>query len=131
MKQLQPCSSPYCRDGPTDEELSASFGPPPNKWEIGSVSWLCMHTAAASIDDQDDPCGTRFLAWLRACLQVYPCTECKSDFDRILAELPIPSAGSKEILSLWVCEFHNRVNKSLGAPIFACDAQQLLKQFAL
>eukprot|EP01057_Protomagalhaensia_wolfi_P005871 Protomagalhaensia_wolfi_Nauph_80__5870@NODE_753_length_2029_cov_101_715075_g566_i0_p2_GENE_NODE_753_length_2029_cov_101_715075_g566_i0NODE_753_length_2029_cov_101_715075_g566_i0_p2_ORF_typecomplete_len127_score5_61Evr1_Alr/PF04777_13/6_5e13_NODE_753_length_2029_cov_101_715075_g566_i071451 len=123
-----PCNSPYCRDGISDDEIQGFFGPPPNKWEIGSVAWLCMHTGAANLTD---PMGYHFLEWLRAALTLYPCEECKSDFMRILVELPIPAWGTKETLSLWICEFHNRVNQSLGMAVYPCDCRSLLAQFTL
>eukprot|EP01056_Protomagalhaensia_sp_Gyna25_P001420 Protomagalhaensia_sp_Gyna_25__1419@NODE_1716_length_1591_cov_68_583763_g1406_i0_p2_GENE_NODE_1716_length_1591_cov_68_583763_g1406_i0NODE_1716_length_1591_cov_68_583763_g1406_i0_p2_ORF_typecomplete_len127_score4_72Evr1_Alr/PF04777_13/1_5e13_NODE_1716_length_1591_cov_68_583763_g1406_i060440 len=123
-----PCVSPYCRDGPNDEELHAFFGAPPNRWEIGNVAWLCLHTGAANLAD---PLGHRFLKWLKAALSLYPCEECKSDFIRILSEFPIPNRGTNETFSLWVCEFHNRVNQSLGMAVHPCDSRSLLTQFTL
>eukprot|EP01055_Gregarina_sp_Pseudo9_P000654 Gregarina_sp_Pseudo_9__653@NODE_1414_length_1621_cov_11_022124_g1313_i0_p4_GENE_NODE_1414_length_1621_cov_11_022124_g1313_i0NODE_1414_length_1621_cov_11_022124_g1313_i0_p4_ORF_typecomplete_len138_score21_28Evr1_Alr/PF04777_13/1_1e17Herpes_heli_pri/PF05774_11/0_16_NODE_1414_length_1621_cov_11_022124_g1313_i0100513 len=122
-----PCTSPNCRDGPTDEELENSFGAPPNKWELGRAAWLCMHTGAANIRGD----GSEFSAWLRALLSLYPCQECKQDFERILQHTPIPHTGDRASFSVWVCEFHNAVNRSLGAPSFPCDCVELLTRFAL
>eukprot|EP01054_Gregarina_sp_Poly1_P001800 Gregarina_sp_Poly_1__1799@NODE_1467_length_4065_cov_76_270635_g971_i0_p3_GENE_NODE_1467_length_4065_cov_76_270635_g971_i0NODE_1467_length_4065_cov_76_270635_g971_i0_p3_ORF_typecomplete_len137_score18_39Evr1_Alr/PF04777_13/1e15_NODE_1467_length_4065_cov_76_270635_g971_i019212331 len=122
-----PCTSPHCREGPTDEETEEQFfGNPPNKQELGSAAWLCMHTGAANIR-QDE--GWKFSAWLRSLLDMYPCQDCKRDFDLILKDFPIPRTGDVRVFTTWVCEFHNKVNKSLNMQEFPCNCDDLLKQY--
>lgn len=36
-----------------------------------------------------------------------------------------PRVGSRREFSLWMCEFHNRVNAQLGKPTFKCDLRKL------
>ena len=51
--------------------------------------------------------------------QLYPCAPCAEELRSDLANNAV-KAGSREELSIWTCEMHNRVNERLGKPTVPC-----------
>ncbi len=51
---------------------------------------------------------------------LYPCGDCASHFQKLLAEYP-PQTGSRKTASRWLCAMHNKVNERLKKPQFDCN----------
>uniref|UniRef100_A0A7S4BLL5 Sulfhydryl oxidase n=1 Tax=Chrysotila carterae TaxID=13221 RepID=A0A7S4BLL5_CHRCT len=84
-----------------------------------------LHTMAAYYPDKPDAeHSEQARSFLRALGRLYPCSYCAADFREVMEESP-PRVGSREDLSLWLCEMHNRVNDKLGKPIFKCTLSEL------
>ena len=55
---------------------------------------------------------------------LYPCIHCREAFAEAAKEDP-PNVSSRQTFALWACRQHNRVNESLGKPVFPCTPQAL------
>ena len=98
---------------------------PPDREELGRHSWTLLHTLAAYFPTQPTADQSNAaLGFIRAVAMLYPCRHCAEDFARGIEEHP-PKASSREELSVWVCEAHNRVNTLLGKPLYPCTLSKL------
>ena len=122
---------------------------PPDREELGRHSWTLvrasthlssparadadpcallhvqMHTLCAYYPDEPSTAQrVAALAFINAIGVLYPCSHCREDFRAGLEENP-PRAASREQLSVWMCEAHNRVNRLLGKTEFPCTLSQL------
>jgi FAD-linked sulfhydryl oxidase len=96
-------------------------GGPTSKEELGTATWVFLHTLAAQYPDTPSSRQKRDVRNLIDILtRVYPCGECAEHFQDIVRAHP-PQVESREALSRWTCEVHNVVNRSLGKPVFNCD----------
>eukprot|EP00741_Cyanophora_paradoxa_P012620 tig00020614_g12193.t1 len=94
--------------------------PRPTRDEIGRAGWTLLHTAAASYPRQPTEQDKRAMrTFLLSFTEVYPCAECRKDFQQIVQRHP-PRLESREDLSTWVCEVHNEVNRKVGKPAVPC-----------
>lgn len=138
MPTPPPCAEPACAS--KSDAMKAMFAKapkkakqdaaratpcPPDREELGRHSWTLMHTIAAYFPVQPtDEQSQAAVSFIRAVGLLYPCRHCAEDFQKGLEQHP-PQAGSREALSLWVCEAHNRVNSLLGKPLFPCVLSKL------
>lgn len=91
------------------------------KEDIGRATWLFLHTLAAQYPEQPTRQQRKDAKTLIDVLtRMYPCGECARHFKHVVAANP-PQVESKKKFSLWMCEVHNVVNRSLGKPSFNCD----------
>ena len=98
---------------------------PPDRELLGTHSWTLLHTMAAYFPNKPTAeQSTAALNFIRALPLLYPCRHCAYDFELGMEESP-PKVSSREELSVWMCEAHNRVNESLGKPIFKCTLKSL------
>ena len=98
---------------------------PPDREELGRHSWTLLHTLAAYFPAQPTPDQSQAaVGFIRAVAMLYPCRHCAEDFARGIEEHP-PRTGSREELSVWMCEAHNRVNALLGKPAYPCILSKL------
>ena len=98
---------------------------PPDREELGRHSWTLLHALAAYFPEQPTPAQSQAaVGFIRAVAMLYPCRHCAEDFAHGLEEHP-PRTGSREELSVWMCEAHNRVNALLGKPVFPCVLSKL------
>ena len=94
---------------------------PPAVGKLGSSSWTFLHTMAANYPEKPtDTQKKEMNEFLNIFSRVYPCFWCAKDFEKYIRE-NAPRVGSREELSRWMCDAHNRVNKKLGKPKFNCD----------
>lgn len=132
-----PCAEPACAsksdamkamfaNTPKKAKLDAPPVPcPPDREELGRHSWTLLHTLAAYFPAQPSSEQSQAaVSLIHAVGMLYPCRHCAEDFQKGLEEHP-PLAGSRESLSIWVCEAHNRVNTLLGKPFFPCILSKL------
>ncbi|KAL9939376.1 hypothetical protein V8E36_002189 [Tilletia maclaganii] len=89
--------------------------------ELGRATWKFLHTMTLRFPDNptDDDRET-LKTFIYAFSRLYPCGECASHFQALLAELP-PQTSSRMAVSLWLCAVHNRVNAQLGKKEFDCS----------
>jgi FAD-linked sulfhydryl oxidase len=98
---------------------------PPDREELGRHSWTLLHTLAAYFPVTPTAGQSEAaLGFIRAIGLLYPCRHCAEDFQLGLEENP-PRINSREELSVWMCEAHNRVNEQLGKPMFPCVLSKL------
>lgn len=134
-----PCEEPACKSksdamrklfakaGQKPAAPAAPAAPPcpPDRDELGRHSWTLLHSLAAYFPATPSAAQTAAaLSFIRTIGDLYPCRHCAEDFRAGLEESP-PRASSREELSVWLCEAHNRVNKLLGKPEFACTISSL------
>jgi mitochondrial FAD-linked sulfhydryl oxidase len=94
---------------------------PPDAKELGRSSWTFLHTLAAyypvnpTVEKQSDT-----LRFFELFSKLYPCNHCAEHMQAEMQFDP-PNVTSRDALSLWLCQFHNKVNELLGKPIFDCS----------
>lgn len=94
---------------------------PPDVQKLGAQSWSFLHAMAAKYPIE--PTATQkgeMAEFLKLFSHVYPCNWCAHDFEKYIRE-NAPRVESREELSLWMCEAHNKVNSKLGKPKFDCN----------
>jgi len=90
------------------------------KEDLGTATWVFLHTLAAQYPDRPSPRQKRDAKNLIDIMtRLYPCGECAEHFQEIVRASP-PDVGSGDGLARWMCEAHNAVNRSLGKPVFNC-----------
>jgi FAD-linked sulfhydryl oxidase len=93
---------------------------PPDSKELGKSSWTFLHSLAAyyptdpTIEKQQDT-----LRFLELFSKLYPCNYC-SEHMQAEMEIDPPNVSNREVFSLWLCQFHNKVNELIGRPVFDC-----------
>ncbi|XP_055373881.1 FAD-linked sulfhydryl oxidase ALR [Condylostylus longicornis] len=94
---------------------------PMDKGELGRATWGLLHTISVSFpknpSDDEKKDAINFISCLS---RLYPCEYCAKDFQEDLKENPV-DVTSRDKFSSWMCNFHNRVNKKLGKPLFDCS----------
>uniref|UniRef100_A0A803NNR2 Sulfhydryl oxidase n=1 Tax=Cannabis sativa TaxID=3483 RepID=A0A803NNR2_CANSA len=96
-------------------------GGPVSKEELGRATWTFLHTLAARYPDNPTRQQKKDVKELMAILtRMYPCKDCADHFKKVLSENPV-QAGSHTEFSMWLCQVHNVVNRSLDKPIFPCE----------
>ncbi|KAM6558290.1 hypothetical protein CsatA_027529 [Cannabis sativa] len=96
-------------------------GGPVSKEELGRATWTFLHTLAARYPDNPTRQQKKDVKELMAILtRMYPCKDCADHFKKVLSENPV-QVGSHTEFSMWLCQVHNVVNRSLDKPIFPCE----------
>eukprot|EP00474_Spongospora_subterranea_P010284 CRZ10742.1 hypothetical protein [Spongospora subterranea] len=93
---------------------------PLDRAALGRSSWGLLHTMAAYYpakpSKREQESMTEFM---HRFAQFYPCATCRQHLIADLSNRP-PTTGSRHLLSQWMCQLHNRVNKRLNKPLFDC-----------
>ncbi|KAJ1912414.1 Flavin-linked sulfhydryl oxidase of the mitochondrial IMS [Tieghemiomyces parasiticus] len=93
---------------------------PPDSEQLGRSTWTFLHTMAAYYPDQPNPQQQGDMRSLLANFsKFYPCGYCASHLREEMKTDP-PVVDSRQHLSLWMCQTHNKVNELLGKKIFDC-----------
>lgn len=93
---------------------------PLDKDELGSKTWAFLHTMAAYYPDQPtSEQRTDMKTFFTIFSKFYPCHSCAEDLQAQLKISP-PQTDSQYLLSQWLCNIHNEVNKKLGKSLFDC-----------
>jgi FAD-linked sulfhydryl oxidase len=88
--------------------------------ELGRCTWTLLHALAAQFPERPSRAQQRDAGELFSLLgRVYPCRECAAHWAELVRRHP-PRTESRENLSEWLCDAHNRVNDLLGKPRFNC-----------
>lgn len=89
----------------------------------GPAFWFVMQTIAFTYPQ--NPTYTdkrRIYEFYTSIANWLPCTECNKHYTKILTDFPIsPFLDSNKALFHWVIQVHNKVNKTLGKPIYTVD----------
>lgn len=94
---------------------------PLDRNSLGKATWSVLHTIAAKYPvkpNQEEKTNMR--EFIRLISILYPCSYCAKEFRQDIAQLP-PRLDSREALSQWFCQMHNRVNEKLNKPQFDCS----------
>ena len=98
---------------------------PVDKDELGRSSWNLLHSIAANYPDSPTELEKKQMKLFFEIFSViYPCSYCAEDFQNCIKKDP-PTVDSRESLSIWLCEQHNKVNNKIGKPLFSCDIKTL------
>mmetsp|Transcript_24488 Transcript_24488/g.79942 ORF Transcript_24488/g.79942 Transcript_24488/m.79942 type:complete len:161 (-) Transcript_24488:61-543(-) len=125
------CAEPVCSTKAGMLRAVGMFGGggakacPADREELGRASWTLLHTLAAYYPDsptRSQQLHARML--FHALGELYPCRHCAEDLREGMVSRP-PRVGSREELSVWVCEQHNRVNEALGKAQHECTLAAL------
>lgn len=92
---------------------------PPETW--GPFFWHTFHLVALGYPSQpsysDKKAAKEFF---ESMMYLIPCPACREHYRVFLGELPItPHLDDGQSLFRWTVVLHNRVNKSLGKPVFS------------
>ena len=109
----------------TLESFAKSNQCPAGREDLGSHSWVLLHSIAAYYPDNPSAVDrTRAEQFVEAIGHFYPCTHCAEAFREDLKMTP-PKLGSRADFSVWMCNMHNKVNAKLDKPTFPCDLATL------
>lgn len=91
------------------------------KAELGRSAWRVIHTMASRfpVKPNQDEMRT-FKSFIMLFSRLYPCGQCARHFQTLLTESP-PKVESRDAVSQWACEVHNKVNMRLEKPKFNCS----------
>eukprot|EP00667_Euglena_gracilis_P025216 EG_transcript_29479 len=85
---------------------------------------------AAAYPRQPDPTKQQQMQqFLASWASLYPCLHCGAHMKDCMEEEP-PRLQSRESLSVWVCELHNKVNDLLDKPAFDCSYASIMARWS-
>ncbi|KAJ2997128.1 hypothetical protein HDV02_005869 [Globomyces sp. JEL0801] len=88
--------------------------------KMGRSAWHLLHTMSVKFPlEPSNQEQQAYLDFVRLFSQLYPCGECASHFQSLLARHP-PRTSSRHEVVQWTCEVHNMVNERLEKPIVNC-----------
>ncbi|KAJ2745538.1 Flavin-linked sulfhydryl oxidase of the mitochondrial IMS [Coemansia sp. BCRC 34301] len=93
---------------------------PPDSQVLGRATWTFLHTMAAYYPEKAGPKQQETMkSLLSSFSHFYPCGRCASHLRHEMAKSP-PAVDTRQNLSLWLCQTHNKVNAMLGKDEFDC-----------
>lgn len=94
---------------------------PPGYKELANSTWAFLHTTAAYYPETPTPVQKEGMKNLITSVSLlYPCQPCAEHMRDEMVHSP-PKVNSQSEVSLWLCQFHNTVNKMLGKETFDCS----------
>lgn len=93
--------------------------PPPNKEEIGTSSWMLLHSIVSRFDE-NEPTQTEKIEmkrFLELFGKVYPIKEHGQNMTQYIVSNPI-DVTNRYTLSQWLSKYHNSINVKLGKESF-------------
>mmetsp|Transcript_32825 Transcript_32825/g.43198 ORF Transcript_32825/g.43198 Transcript_32825/m.43198 type:complete len:148 (+) Transcript_32825:1-444(+) len=131
--KLKPPNPKNNREETEDERIENNFKEnldcPVSKDQLGTASWILLHTLAAYYPDEPtNEDQQKALNLVSSLASFYPCSWCAKDFQKKIVEHP-PCVESRECFSKWMCLQHNLVNQKLGKPVFDCSLANLDKRW--
>ena len=107
-----------------------------SRGDLGTISWVLLHTMAANYADKEtEPrkeLQSDLLAFWQSFSHLYPCGDCAKHMRNNLAqnkEYLLKSVKNHRNYNIFVCNFHNIVNKQLKKPKLDCNYEILMKQW--
>ena len=96
----------------------------------GNAGWTLLHSIAAYYPEKPSLIKQQAVKdFYSSFSQLYPCSYCADELKEDLKVNHV-RVESREALSIWTCEMHNRVNERLGKPQLPCT-MDFLGQFYL
>ena len=93
----------------------------PTKTELGNATWLYLHTMSKYYaENPTEEEQKRMIDLINNIAYFFPCKNCSEHFKEYI-KLNSPNVISNKTLMLWMCTFHNDVNKRLGKPEYRCE----------
>ncbi|KAI8978484.1 ERV/ALR sulfhydryl oxidase domain-containing protein [Pilobolus umbonatus] len=113
--------TPWKEKKSSDDTVIMSYmGNATQKAELGRASWKLLHTIMSKYPETPThEERTTLNDFMHLFTRLYPCGECASHFNTLLASYP-PQTSSRAAASLWLCSIHNKVNERLQKPIYDC-----------
>ncbi|KAJ2552339.1 Flavin-linked sulfhydryl oxidase of the mitochondrial IMS [Coemansia sp. RSA 1933] len=94
---------------------------PPDSQVLGRATWTFLHTMAAYYPEKADANQQGLMkSLLTSFSHFYPCGRCASHLREEMSKNP-PPVDTRNGLSLWMCQTHNKVNVMLGKDEFDCS----------
>jgi hypothetical protein len=91
----------------------------------GPSAWHFLHTLTFHYPDkpsiEEQNASEQFFLNLSKLL---PCASCRQHYEKEILKNP-PNTSSKTLLSSWLVDIHNRINKRLKKPIFSYESARL------
>lgn len=105
----------------------------------GPVGWVYLHSVSfgypvspSEFDSSNgNPVGTtenNFRMFFKYVGKTLPCKYCRESYDKFFAELPI-RLESRETLTRWLWEIHNKVNNKLDAEYHDSDFESVTRKY--
>lgn len=102
------------------QSAQAKLPCPPDSRELGRATWTYLHSLAAYFPDKPRESEQREMAaFMGTFSRFYPCWYCADHMQDYMKDKPV-TTQTRSAFSLWMCNFHNDVNKNLGKEIFDC-----------
>jgi len=98
-----------------------------NDW--GNISWILIHSLAQKISEDNFINSKEILIKIifDICSNL-PCPDCREHAIKLLKSSNINKISNKKELILFLCEFHNIINKKLKKPIK--NVEEVEKQYS-
>ncbi|KAJ2608596.1 Flavin-linked sulfhydryl oxidase of the mitochondrial IMS [Coemansia sp. RSA 1804] len=94
---------------------------PPDSQVLGRATWTFLHTMAAYYPEKADIKQQSMMqSLLSSFSHFYPCGRCASHLREEMVKHP-PTVDTRNSLSQWLCQTHNKVNVMLGKDEFDCS----------
>eukprot|EP01069_Polyplicarium_translucidae_P007963 Polyplicarium_translucidae@DN3173_c0_g1_i7.p3 len=127
---MERCKDASCRDRDPSDFQSCPV-PPPDRRELGRASWTFLHSVSANAPAKMSRAqGKKFDTWMKAFSSLYPCSTCRPGFERQVAAHRRPAVRGREEFVLWMGQFHNLINKEIGAPEHSVEVSDVLRIYA-
>lgn len=93
---------------------------PPDYHELGRHTWTYLHSLAMYYPEEPSPALKQDMeTHLETFSRLYPCSPCAVHMREYVKEKPF-QLDSRYDFSLWMCHFHNDVNRLQRKPLFDC-----------
>lgn len=89
----------------------------------GPHGWKLIHTVAFNYPEHPtDDDKARYTSFFHSLADVLPCETCRQHFGDLLKEYPVTKGlKSREAMSRWSVEAHNKVNRRLKKPVVSYE----------
>ena len=100
-----------------------------SKKDWGNISWILMHSLAQKVTENNfNTCKKNLIKIIFDICNNLPCPDCREHANKLLKTSNIHNINNKKELILFLCEFHNIVNKKLKKPTKNID--EIEKQYS-
>ena len=87
---------------------------------LGRATWNFLHTMAAGYENNGNPrLENDVKRMMHYMSRTYPCSKCAPHFRSYIKKNPVTAKTGRDF-KIYMCNFHNSVNKRLGKNIYTC-----------
>ena len=88
---------------------------------VGRATWVLLHNVAKNYKDVPTFFEKqKMINFIDGLSHIYPCNKCALHFRQHIVLHP-PTVNSKNELSEWFCNIHNKINISQGKSVYDCS----------
>lgn len=111
------------------DPLTDDHGFQPNVW--GPPLWFFLHTASLNFPAKPTPeQKMQYFTFFKSVGFVLPCRYCRESYQKWTETLSMREFESRETLSRWLYDIHNKVNKKLNkGPDYTPSYDQVLRYY--